>query len=42
MQSSTTAPHIAWATANSRRRNLEISVQNLRAFLDGNPQNVVS
>ncbi|MBC8139377.1 MAG: D-2-hydroxyacid dehydrogenase [Fibrella sp.] len=35
-------PHIAWATPDSRRRNLEISVQNLRAFLDGTPQNVVS
>lgn len=35
-------PHIAWATPDSRRRNLEISVQNLRAFLDGKPQNMVS
>ncbi len=35
-------PHIAWATPDSRRRNLEISVANLRAFLDGTPQNVVS
>lgn len=35
-------PHIAWATPDSRRRNLEISVQNLRVFLQGTPQNVVS
>ena len=35
-------PHIAWATPDSRRRNLEISVQNLRTFLEGTPQNVVS
>lgn len=35
-------PHIAWATPDSRRRNLDISVQNLRAFLDGTPQNVVA
>ncbi|RYG66435.1 D-2-hydroxyacid dehydrogenase, partial [bacterium] len=35
-------PHIAWASTESRRRLLEISAQNLKAFLDGAPQNVVS
>lgn len=35
-------PHIAWATRAARRRLLDTTVENLRAFLDGEPQNVVS
>jgi glycerate dehydrogenase len=35
-------PHIAWASTESRRRLFEISAQNLKAYLDGAPQNVVS
>lgn len=35
-------PHIAWASEPSRRRLLEASVQQLRAFLQGTPVNVVS
>jgi glycerate dehydrogenase len=35
-------PHIAWATAAARRRLLKIVVANVRAFLDGHPQNVVN
>ena len=35
-------PHIAWATRASRGRSLATVVANLRAFLDGRPQNVVS
>ena len=35
-------PHIAWATRASRGRSLAMVVANLRAFLDGKPQNVVS
>ena len=35
-------PHISWATEEARRRLLEISEENLRAFLAGHPQNVVS
>ena len=34
-------PHIAWATLESRSRLLDISVANLQAHLQGNPQNVV-
>jgi len=37
-----TTPHIAWATRASRRRLLDATVANLRAFLTGAPQNVVS
>lgn len=35
-------PHIAWATLESRTRLLQASVQNVKAFLEGKPQNVVS
>ncbi len=35
-------PHIAWAPKESRQRLLECCVENIRAFLQGNPQNVVN
>ncbi|MDO4550954.1 MAG: D-2-hydroxyacid dehydrogenase [Planctomycetia bacterium] len=35
-------PHLAWATRESRKRCLEVVVENVRAFLTGAPQNVVS
>jgi glycerate dehydrogenase len=35
-------PHQAWATHAARRRLLDIAVENLRAFLAGRPQNVVT
>ena len=35
-------PHISWATKEARERLLAISVENLRAFMAGTPQNVVS
>jgi len=35
-------PHIAWATAAARGRLLETVVANVRAFLAGEPQNVVN
>jgi glycerate dehydrogenase len=35
-------PHIAWATKESRMRLMQIVKDNLQAFLDGNPKNVVS
>ncbi|MDZ7619160.1 MAG: D-2-hydroxyacid dehydrogenase, partial [Patescibacteria group bacterium] len=34
-------PHIAWATQSARRRLLETAVENIRAFLAGEPRNVV-
>lgn len=35
-------PHIGWASIEARARCLQTSVENLRAYLDGKPQNVVS
>lgn len=35
-------PHIAWQSTEARERLCQISVENLRCFLAGNPQNVVS
>lgn len=35
-------PHIAWATLEARTRLLQICEANLRAFIEGTPQNVVS
>src|SRR5438477_9467294 len=35
-------PHIAWATRAARSRLMQIAVANVRAFLNGKPQNVVN
>ena len=35
-------PHIAWATASARERLMRIVVENVKAFLSGSPQNIVS
>lgn len=35
-------PHIAWATLEARTRLLQICEANLRAFIEGHPQNVVN
>lgn len=35
-------PHIAWAPRETRERLHRITVENIRAFLAGNPQNVVT
>lgn len=35
------SPHIAWATHAARERLLAVTVENVRAFMDGQPQNVV-
>ena len=35
-------PHIAWATKEARERLMDITLQNLSAFINGNPVNVVN
>lgn len=35
-------PHIAWATREARLRLMDICERNIRAFLEGKPQNVVN
>lgn len=35
-------PHIAWAPKESRQRLMDIAVSNLKAFMEGNPANVVN
>ena len=35
-------PHMAWAPVESRQRLLNTVVENIRAFLDGKPKNVVN
>lgn len=35
-------PHIAWATQEARSRLMDAAVSNVRAFLEGRPQNVVN
>lgn len=35
-------PHIAWVPLETRRRLLKIAAENLKKFIQGNPQNVVN
>jgi glycerate dehydrogenase len=35
-------PHMAWASVEARRRLLDVSIANVRAFLSGQPENVVT
>jgi len=35
-------PHISWATRAARSRLMRVAVENVRAFIGGKPQNVVS
>jgi len=35
-------PHIAWATLDARKRLMQVTADNIRAFLDGSPINVVN
>ena len=35
-------PHIAWATKAARQRLMDIALTNIRAFVNGRPQNVVT
>lgn len=34
-------PHIAWASLAARKRLMKVAISNVKAFLEGNPQNVV-
>lgn len=34
-------PHMAWGTLAARRRLMQTTIENIQAFLDGRPQNVV-
>ncbi|MBE6649698.1 MAG: D-2-hydroxyacid dehydrogenase [Ruminococcaceae bacterium] len=35
-------PHIAWAPLESRTRLLDVTIGNIKAYMDGTPQNVVN
>jgi glycerate dehydrogenase len=35
-------PHLAWASTEARRRLIDVSAANVRAFSNGSPQNVVT
>ena len=35
-------PHISWAAKEARQRIMDVTVANIKSFLDGNPQNVVN
>ena len=35
-------PHISWATKEARERIMQMTADNVRAFMDGNPMNVVN
>lgn len=35
-------PHISWAAQAARQRIMDITVDNIRAFLEGNPVNIVN
>lgn len=35
-------PHIAWAPIESRKRLMNIAVENLRSYVNGNPENIVN
>lgn len=35
-------PHIAWASEKCRKKLLEVSAENIRSFLEGNPKNLVN
>src|SRR5215831_12116151 len=34
-------PHVAWATKEARSRLMDLTIQNLTAYLNGTPQNVI-
>ena len=36
------SPHISWAALDTRRRLIRLATENVKAFIDGNPINVVN
>jgi glycerate dehydrogenase len=34
-------PHIAWASKETRIRLIDVAIDNVRAFLEGKPKNIV-
>ena len=34
-------PHIAWASTEARMRLVQVAIDNVRAFVEGKPKNVV-
>jgi glycerate dehydrogenase len=35
-------PHMAWATREARSRLMDMVIENVRCFLAGKPQNVIT
>ncbi|VAX16450.1 D-3-phosphoglycerate dehydrogenase [hydrothermal vent metagenome] len=35
-------PHMAWATQAARKRLMLVAVNNIKAFIEGQPQNIVN
>lgn len=35
-------PHVAWASYEARKRLMDITINNVKSFIDGNPINVVN
>lgn len=35
-------PHIAWASCEARVRLLDVAINNVKAFVEGNPQNIIN
>lgn len=35
-------PHVAWATFEARTRLIDIAIENVKAFINGHPQNVIN
>ena len=35
-------PHISWAAKEARQRIMDITVDNIRSYVEGDPQNVVN
>ena len=42
LENCTLTPHVAWTPLETRQRLLEQAVENVRCWLDGKPQNVIT